>query len=859
MAERTVTFLFTDIEGSTRRWAADGGGMRAALARHDALLNELIPQHGGTVETERGEGDSFFALFDSALDAVRAAYAIQLALAAEDWPEGVPLRVRMAIHTGHATDDYRGPDVNRCARLRAIADGGQVLLSETTAALVRGQLPDGASLRDLGTHRLKDLTSPERVFQLVHPQLPADFPPLASLDTYRHNLPVQLTSFVGREAELAEVAALVGGHRLVTLTGAGGSGKTRLATQAGAELLDEYEDGVWLIDLAPLVDADLVPAAVAAALSVSEIPGRPLLETLGERLAEQKLLLLLDNCEHLVAACSALADALLRRAPGLRILATSQEALNVAGETAWRVPSLAPEASIALFAERAAAHLPSFALSDANQPTIAQICRRLDGIPLAIELAAARIRLLAPDDILRRLEDRFRLLTAGSRMAVARQQTLRAAVDWSYDLLAEDERTLFRRLSIFAGDFDLEACEEVCRGAALEGLDVLGLLAQLVDKSLVLAQTSGDGSVRYRLLETLRQYGREKLAEADEATDAADAHLRYFLALAERAYAGRIDSPTEWLDRLERDLDNLRAALDSSTGRAGTDLVMAGAMAWFWYLHSEHLSEGADRLGRVLTGTSERTPARARALWGAAMASTWRGQPDEGVSLAEESLSIWREQGDEVEIGLALEALGWAHVFRGDSEAGLPPLREGLAIVERLGHPRLINRLRVALGQVLVALGDVAAAEPLAHESLAAGRQLNEPRDIHYSLHFLGDCSLYRGDAAEAAERYPQSLQAALDYGNVAEAAIEMEGLAMGLAGLGRREKALRLAGAAARKLDETGMDMSSVEFWTAFRRRYLDPATDSIGEARATALDGEGREMGWASAIVYALDTARD
>ncbi len=865
----TVTFVFTDIEGSTRNWEASEPAMRAALARHDDLLNQHLGEYGGQVLTERGEGDSFFAVFPTASGAIAAALSMELAIGQEPWPDRAPIRVRVAIHTGESGQDHRGPDVNRCARLRSLAHGGQVLVSATTAALARDQLPVGASLRDLGQHRLRDLTTPERVFQLEHPALPASFPPLASLDAFRHNLPAQLTSFVGRAADLATVTDLIGEHRLVTLTGSGGAGKTRLALQAGADLLEAFVGGVWFVDLAPLTDPFLVPAAVAAALGVGDIPGRALADTIAEHVGNQETLVILDNCEHLVDATSGLAEGILRRAPGLRILATSREALGVPGEVAWRVPSLStPDGdgartaaavgrfeAVQLFCDRAATQRPGFALTDDNAAVIARICGRLDGVPLAIELAAARVNVLALDDLLARLEDRFRILTSGSRTALPRQRTLRATVDWSHDLLSDAERMLFRRLSVFAGSFDLDACEAICGTDLPVGEPVLDLLAGLVDKSLAIADLAPDDGARYVLLETLREYGRERLDASGETRAVADAHLRWFLDLAERAYAGRIDAEGGWLVRLERDLDNFRAALDHAQAvDPDAELRLAGALSWLWYLHTEHGSEGRARLAHALAGRDERTAVHARALTGAAMTANWAGDQVEAAILAERSVEIWRALGDELELGLALEALGWARFFRGDTDGALAPMEESVACMRRIGDRRLINRATVALGQVLVAMGDVETVEPMAMESLAVARELGASRDIHYSLHYLGDCALMRGDGTGARGWYVQSLEAALAYGNVAEAALEMEGLAMALAAEGRYDEAVRLGAAATARMADLHFDTSGVPFWNALRRKTLGHARDQLDESVVSALDAEGRSMGWEAARLEAL-----
>jgi class 3 adenylate cyclase len=474
----TVTFLLTDVEGSTKLWEDHPEEMRTALARHDGIASAIVAAHEGVVIKSRGEGDSLFTVFGRASDAVQAACALQQAFYSEAWPEETPIRVRMALHTGEADlrdGDYYGTTVNRCARLRAIGHGGQILLSQATESLVRDSLPEGATLRDAGAYVLKDLRrSAEQVFQLIHAGLPAVLSPLRSLQP--NNLPQQLTSFIGREKEIGEIRELMGKTRLLTVTGAGGSGKTRLALEAAADLLLGEGDGAWLVELAPLSDPALTPQSVASTLGVREEPGRPVTETLVDHLRSKRVLILLDNCEHLLTACASLAETLLRNCPHVRILATSREGLGITGETTYRIPSLSvPDTkdaakadslarfeAVQLFMDRAQAAQPGFTLNDTNAPAVAQICVRLDGIPLAIELAAARVKAMSVDQIAARLDDRFRLLTGGSRTALPRQQTLRAMIDWSYDLLTEKEQVLLRRLSVFAGGWTLEAAEKVC-------------------------------------------------------------------------------------------------------------------------------------------------------------------------------------------------------------------------------------------------------------------------------------------------------------------------------------------------------------------------------------------------------------
>src|SRR5438094_6811639 len=496
-------FLFTDIEGSTTLWEKFPEPMRGALAQHDLVLRGIIEGRNGRVF--KTVGDSFFAVFPAADDAVAAAADVQHRLLAEPWTEvGESLRVRIAIHTGPAESrdgDYFGPTLNRLARILASAHGGQIVLSKAVVDLLGSRLRATAKLIDLGEHRLRDLIRPEHIFQYIERGLREDFPLLRSLSAFAHNLPGQLTSFIGRETEVAEIKHLISRTRLLTLTGSGGNGKTRLALQTAAEMVDHFANGVWFVDMAAVLDSTLIATTVAATLRLREQPGHTMLETLVAFLKGKRLLLIFDNCEQIVSACAVLAEKLLKACPELHILATSREALAVAGETTWRVPSLpvppaqpldsfeklAENPSVRLFVDRSTSVVPDFQLTAGNAPAVAKIRRRLDGIPLAIELAAARVKVMTVEQIAERLDDRFRLLTGGSRTALPRQQTLRAAVDWSYDLLSEPERVLLHRLSVFAGGWTLEAAEAVCRGDGLEDFGVLDLLCQLVDKSLVLA------------------------------------------------------------------------------------------------------------------------------------------------------------------------------------------------------------------------------------------------------------------------------------------------------------------------------------------------------------------------------------
>jgi predicted ATPase/class 3 adenylate cyclase len=899
--------LLTDIEGSTRLWEEHPDAMRAALARHDLLLTEGIEQRGGVVVKSRGEGDSLFAVFTGAADAIAAACALQHALLTEPWPAQTPLRVRIAVHADVAEQrdgDYYGPAVNRCARLRKVAHGGQVLVSQATAQRVRDELPAEIVLRDLGAHRLKDLQQPEHIFQLLHPRLPAEFPPIRSLDALPNNLPRQLTSFIGRLQEMADVKRLLSTTCLLTLTGAGGSGKTRLALQVAADLVEEYADGVWLVELALVTDGALLPQRVASALGVREEPGRPLMATLLDYLHSRELLLILDNCEHLVEACAQLAEGLLRACPDLRVLASSREALGIAGEVAWRVPplSLPPPRSrvsgrrlpragadlvsdlaeyeaVRLFIERATAVMPSLTLTERTAPSVAQVCQRLDGIPLAIELAAARVKLLSVGQIAALLDDCFRLLTGGSRTALPRQQTLRAAIDWSYELLSDAERVLLRRLSVFAGGFTLGAAEAVCvdedgrppnadrqhggevgrRPPAVGGPDVLELLGQLVDKSLVVVEepsahkpaaetaeslrgieraapsspagvevamrlssavTAGNGAAargipaptaswlvegaalatpaeeangaeaRYRLLETIRQYGAERLRGAGEASVIRRRHRDWCLKLAEQAEA-RLPGPEQalWLARLEIEHHNLRAALDWSeeSDEAASGLRLARALWQFWWVRG-HLSEGRERLAKLmaLAGAEARTPVRAKALHGAGILAYDQGDYAAARALHEESLVIKRELGDKRGMAASLNYLGHVARLQGDYAAARALYQETLAIGRELDDRRGMAFSLNGLGLVARYQGDYAAARAFYEESLAIVRRLDDKRGISISLNNLGLVAQDQGDYAAARNLYEASLAIKRELGDKRGAAFSLSGL--GLLALSQEE-----------------------------------------------------------------------
>jgi predicted ATPase/class 3 adenylate cyclase len=906
----TVTLLFTDIEGSTRLLRSVGAAYAALLAAHHGLLREAIAAGGGK---ELGSaGDGLYASFPSARAAVLAAIDGQQRLAAQAWPEGVTVKVRMGLHTGEpaqAETGLVGLDVHRAARISAAGHGGQILLSRTARDLLGDELPPGVGLRDLGEYRLKDLPEPEHLYQVQAPGLATEFPAIRSADARPNNLPRRLTTFIGRDDEVLEAKRILAAAPLLTLTGPGGVGKTRLAYQVASELLDQFEGGVWLVELGSLADGTLVERQVAGVLGITDQPGQPLLMTIVDHIRSRPMLVVLDDCEHILAASAELADTALRACPALRIIATSREPLGVEGEALLSVPSLdAPDpdwlmdarslagfAAVRLFVERARAAQPTFDVTEANASAIARICRRLDGIPLAIELAAARVRALSPDQIATRLDDRFRLLTGGVRTAVPRHQTLRATMDWSFELLTERERAVLRRSSVFAGGATLEAAEVVCAGEPVEQADVLDMLTRLVDRSLVIADATGDES-RFRLLETVREYSRERLVAAGDAEATMRAHRDWYLALVEAAGPAFFHGPPQvpWIERFDREHDNLRAALawsDDQPGERDAGLRMAAGLWRFWEIRG-HQTEGLAWLERMLADPdADVTPLRANALTGAGILAfmkgdgeaAWRSHErslamhrqlgdrasvayaannlanvaieldrvEQARSLYEEALAIAQELGDERGAGFSLLHLGDAFARAGDREASDARSEEAVATFRRLGDPW---SEAFALGSTASArsrLGDETGALALHEQALGIYESIGDGRGVARVLQSLGDLAARTGDRVTATEHLRRSLEVRLQIDDLPGMAAGLEHLAWALAP-DRPTDAARLLGAAEAIRDRLRAPVALPE--QAEYGHQRDALADRLGREAFDSARDDGRAMSPGEALARSL-----
>ena len=857
----TITYLFTDVEGSTPLWQQHPDDMRSVMARHDSLIMSAVEANGGTVVRPRGEGDSIFAVFLRASDAVGASSQAQQLLSRGTWPADISIRVRMALHTGESElreHDYYGNAVNRCARLRAIAHGGQILISETTVQLVRDDLSGELGLRDLGAHRLKDLQRPEQVFQLVHPGLPSDFPTLKSLDAHPHNLPVQLTSFVGREEEIYEVGGLLATARLVTLAGTGGSGKTRLAQEIGASVIEDYPDGVWFIGLAALSDPKMLRPHIADTFSVGE-------DALSGFLQGKSILVILDNCEHLIVGAASLVQWLLS-SPGVTVIATSREALNLAGERTFQVPPLSipvPAAaqdimtgcpSVDLFIERARTANPSFQMTASNAVSVNQIVRRIDGIPLAIELAAARVKLLQPAEIASRLDESFKLLKGGPVDALPHHQTLESCIDWSYGMLESEQQVLFRRLSVFRGGFTLPACGAVSESD--DEFEVLDSLGQLVDKSLVRTLPAGD-ETRYYLLEPLRQYAAARIT-ADEAVETGGRHARYFKDLAERA-APELRGPRQldWLARLEMEHDNLRGALAWGLEAGDIDLAQrtAAALMWFWIIR-RHVTEAVRWFDRVLAADGDSPQARASALIHGGFIGTMIQYEDLDRCLAQirEGLSLFVQQGDAQGAGTAQTYEAVILWWQRDFEASRRRLTEIQTAMRASGFEWGDAFTGWFLGSIAWFAGDVTQSFEHNRRSLEIFRRIGDLALIAWTIIRLANISLESNELDQATVLYDECLPMMGDLGDRHGAGAVLLGLGMAANSRGETNEAQLLLTMAQTNLREGGggqglswpisnvlVDTSTHELLVEATKRYQNSLNLPPDEwARMVVADGE-------------------
>lgn len=787
----TITFLFTDMEGSTRRWDQYPQVMMGALSRHNTLLNSVIEQYGGV--TFKTVGDAVYAAFSDSASACQAAIAAQRALQSEDWGDVGPVLIRMALHSGTAEEreaDYFGPTVNRVARLVSAAHGGQILLTQRTFQLAREHLPEGVEVRDFGERRLKDLSQPEHVLQLVAPGLPSDFPPLNTLDIVPNNLPVQPTPFIGR-AELVKSATGAlrhGASRLLTLVGPGGAGKTRIGLQIAAGLVDEFEDGVFLVGLSPVMDPELVAPAIAQTLHVKELSGRPIADILKEHLHNKHILLVLDNFEQ-VAPASLLVSDLLNTCPDLRIVVTSRAALRIYGEEQIQVPPmslpesvehLSPESlrkyeAIELFVERAQAVKPDFALTEENTPYVVDICRQLDGLPLAIELAAARTRVLSLHAICSRLSDKLGLLTQGPRDLPARQQTLRGTIQWSYELLDEEERALLRRTAVFVRGCTLAAMEEVSGwpggriprspgpgDVPVPHSCVLDLATSLADKSLLRSEESL-GEPRFSMLSTIREFMLERLVESGEEQEIRRRHAGYFLSLAETAEPFIKSGVRQaWIEQLHVEHNNLVAALEwcqSERGERETGLRLAGALHWFWYFKG-YLAEGREWLERALATEAGRAPTQAvaRALDAAGRLAMLQNDREAAGSRLAQAIDLWRRLGARQGLAYSLSSMGIATVFWNESADGVQMLTEAEALFRHVGDRWGLAFSLDLQAEAHVLLGDLDEGMRCYQGSLALFRHLADSWGVAAELGELARLDIRRGNYAEARAKLEESL-----------------------------------------------------------------------------------------------------
>jgi predicted ATPase/class 3 adenylate cyclase len=889
----TVTFLFTDVEGSTRLWDELPEAMRSALARHDELLRGAVAAHAGFMVKTTGDGAH--AAFATAGDAVRAALAAQLALRNEAWGDAGPLRVRMGLHTGDAEvrdRDYFGTEVNRAARLMAVAHGGQVVCSRATADLARHTLEPGCGLVDLGTQQLRDLRTPEHVFQITHPELPADFPALRTLDVFPGNLPLQVTEFVGRDAELVELAKLLSRSRSVTLTGSAGVGKTRLALQAAAGVVPDYAGGAWFVDLAAVDDDALVATAIAATIGLPEHRGETPDEALVGALAHRRALVVLDNCEHLVDTVARIVDLIVHRCPLVTVLATSQEGLGVDGEATFPLRPLPESDAEHLFVERAVAARHGFEISGTDSQAIAELCRRLDGIPLAIELAAARVASMSPVAILERIDERFRLLGQGRRTARRRHQTLRAAVDWSYGLLSDSEQRVFERLAVFAGSFTLEVAERVVSDDLIDALDVIDLVTALVARSMVqLDERATDN--RYRLLETLRDYGLERLAERGDVGTFRRRHAAHYLDVATEAAAQIVGADDiRWLAQVDDDLPNFRAALvfARDSGDQVTYVALAYALGRFWHATGtfreglewmssalaigepvppvqlaemlalagnmavvlDRYDEGVELLERSLSvSRAAGEPAHPLALLGLGLIAMVQNRPDEACRYDEEAVAVARAGNDRYELARALTQAAPVLGLSVEDGRGLAFADEGVVLARELGNDTLLAMALQAAGIVRNRVDPATAVELLAQSFELPGS--TRRRVVRaYARSFKAVAHVRLRQVPAAAQEVRLALPALQEGGELYQLSIAL-GVAAMLLARQRPETAVRLLAL----LDQLRVDgrFLGAAADLASQARLRDELEDRLGPAEFATRSAEGRAMTLAHAVAVALD----
>lgn len=862
----TITFLITDIEGSTKLWQQHEDTMQTALDLHNETLHSIIQAHGG--HAFKHTGDGMFSAFTSALDALRAAAAAQRALQEAAWPETTgALRVRMALHTGNIEPrdgDYFGPPANRVARLLGTGHGGQILLSRATQELVRDQLPDGVKLLDLGQHRLKDLYRPEQIFQVNAPGLPTEFPALVTLDAQNTNLPAQATPFIGREREVAAVTTLLRRDdvRLVTLTGPGGIGKTRLSLQAAADVLDDYEHGAFFVELAPVTNPERVPTAIANTLGLKESSDMPLMETLQSYLGEKHMLLVIDNFEHVVSAAPIVGE-LLMAAPRLKVLTSSREILRVYGEHDYAVPPLGlPEKShrqqtvavvsqyeaVSLFIQRAKAARADFEITEDNAPAIAEICVRLDGLPLAIELAAARVRLFAPDALLERLDDRLKTLTGGARDLPKRQQTLRGAIEWSYDLLNEGERLLFARLAAFQGGRSLEAIEAVC-GPDLP-IDTLDGTESLMDKSLLRQIEGPNGEPRFIMLETIYDFAREKLSESDEVQTIQLRHAEFFAQIAEQSgeeYRG--PRAAYWTEVLTAEKENLHLAMDWSlaTQHLETAARLVGGLADYWHYQGYH-AESKRWIDRILPLKDDiPLDAKTKMLVSIGMLIINIMPMEKVADLLNEAYQLARNGNDE-----RLEA--WASMFRtgpmigktGQYEEAIALTEAALAILIQIDDKPGMAQAYNFIGELARNVDDFDRARAAYEDCLEASKAAGEAIRVNFTLTNLSYLEIRTGNPAVALTYLREGLLTALKQ-NYSFGMTSMGAIGGAIAALGHPADGARLIGAAFALLDSIG---------SVFQHSDVSEVEQSISTTRA-AMGDEAFERYYAEGFAMPLEEA--